>query len=172
MSRMSTEGEGMLRRTCFGITFAVIGFSTALAAQTPSTQTPSPAAQKPRAEDKAKTPRPGEVIVRTVKRQGQPINIKIEAVISDQRGSATPVKKTLSMIVGDCLEGLVRSDTEFTLGSPGGLTGPVPLHMDASPEILADGKIRLSFGLQYNLPRLGGADNNASTPGTLSPIKT
>jgi hypothetical protein len=83
------------------------------------------------------------------RRAGQPINVKIEAVISEQRGSASPVNKTLSVVVGDGLEGMVRSDSLFSNSS----VGTVPLHMDASPDILADGKIRVMFGLEYDLPQ-------------------
>jgi len=158
----------MLRRTSTVIIVAVIGFSSTLTAQQPdpSKQSPSPAVPA-RAEGKSKTPPPGQAPVR-VKRLGQPINIKIEAVISDQRGSAAPVKKTVSMIIGDCLEGMVRSDTEFGIGP----IGPVPLHMDASPEILADGKIRLSFGLHYDLPTTAGGDSSEPTPRLPRPVKT
>jgi hypothetical protein len=89
--------------------------------------------------------------------KGQPINLKVEAIISDLRGSAEPIRKTLSVVVGDGQQGMVRSDSQF----PGGVV--VPLHIDASPDILGDGKIRLQFGLEYDLMRPGG-DGPGPTP--------
>ncbi len=83
-------------------------------------------------------------------RRGQPINIKIDVVITDQRGTAAPVKKTLSVIVGDQQTGLIRSDAWIA-----NAVGTVPLHVDAEPELLPDGKIRLRFGLNYDLPSEG-----------------
>lgn len=79
-------------------------------------------------------------------RKGQPINIKVEVMITDQRASAAPVKKTVSVIVGDQQSGMIRSESLIPN------IGSVPLHIDAEPEILADGKIRLRLGLNYDLP--------------------
>src|SRR5947209_12478937 len=76
-------------------------------------------------------------------RRGQAVNIKVEVVITDQRGSAAPIKKTISVIVGDQQNGMIRSEALIPS------TGSVPLHVDAEPEILQDGKIRLRFGLNY-----------------------
>ena len=82
-------------------------------------------------------------------------------MISDQRSASEPVRKTLSLTVGDGGQGLVRSNSVFSGGVMG---GPVPLHMDATPEILADGKIRVTFGLEYDLPRPEGPDTPALGP--------
>jgi hypothetical protein len=82
-------------------------------------------------------------------RRGQPINVKVEVVITDQRGAAAPTKKTVSVIVADQMTGLIRSEAMIPS------IGSAPLHVDAEPEILADGKIRLRFGLNYDLPAEG-----------------
>ena len=79
-------------------------------------------------------------------RRGQPINVRVEVIITDQRGSAAPTKKTVSLIVGDQQNGMIRSESLIPN------IGSVPLHVDAEPEILPDGKIRLRFGLNYDLP--------------------
>ena len=86
-------------------------------------------------------------------------------MITDQRGTAAPVKKTISAIIADGLEGMIRSESQVTS------VGSVPLHMDASPDILDNGKIRVHIGLQYDLPRLAA---NNTEPGltNLSPNKT
>ena len=105
--------------------------SPAQSARTPKPPTPPPAPPPPR--------------------EGQPVNIKVDVVITDQRSSATPVKKTVSVIVGDLNGGMIRSESNL----PG--VGIVPLHVDAQPEILKDGKIRLRFGLNYDLASPEGA---------------
>lgn len=81
-----------------------------------------------------------------VARTGQPINIKVEFTITDQRGGAPPVKRTLSVVVADSYTGLIRSQSDLALA------GTVPLNVDTSPNLLADGKIRLGFNLQYDSP--------------------
>jgi hypothetical protein len=80
--------------------------------------------------------------------EGKPINIRVDATITDQQGTAAPVKKTLSVVVADGSNGSVR--TLSTFPNPG--VGNVPLNMDAEARLLPDGKIRLSLRLQYDLP--------------------
>ena len=74
------------------------------------------------------------------------MNVKVELTITDQRGGAAPIKKAVSVIVGDMTGGMIRSESSIPN------VGVVPLHVDAEPEILPDGKIRLRFSLQYDLP--------------------
>ena len=82
-------------------------------------------------------------------------------MITDQRGGAEAVKKTVSVIVGDQQNGMIRSEAVIPA------IGAVPLHVDAEPEILPDGKIRLRFGLNYDLPTesqpAAGSDRIAKT---------
>ena len=81
------------------------------------------------------------------RRAGQPINIKVDVTISDQMsGTAAAMKKTVSVVTGDGMNGFIRSNANYSE------VGQVPLNVDASPEILADGKIRLRINLQYDLP--------------------
>ena len=67
-------------------------------------------------------------------------------MITDQRAGGAPIKKTVSVIVGDQQNGMIRSESLIPN------IGVVPLHIDAEPEILSDGRIRLRFGLNYDLP--------------------
>jgi hypothetical protein len=100
-------------------------------AQPPAT-TPAPA---------ARTPTPP-----AARREGQPVNIKIDFTITDQRGSAPAIKRTLTLIVADERTGSIRSQSSVYQ------VGDVPLNVDASPSLLSDGKIRLGFNLQYDWP--------------------
>jgi hypothetical protein len=125
---------------------AIAGIVALLAATT-TAQTPPPvpaAPAKPRPP--ASPARPPEPPPAPAPRRGQPINVRVEVTITDQRGAAAPIKKTLSVIVADQQSGMVRSESL----SPN--IGTIPLHIDAAPEILQDGKIRLRFGLSYDLP--------------------
>jgi hypothetical protein len=98
----------------------------------PRSATP-PAAAAPAAP----SPRP--------RREGQAVNVKIEFTLSDQRGTAPPVKRTLSITVADGQVGQIRSQSEVI-----GIGGGIPLNVDTTPDLLSDGKIRLGFNLQYD----------------------
>jgi hypothetical protein len=87
-------------------------------------------------------------------RGGQSINVKVELTISESGAAAPPVKKTVVAVVGDGFSGYVREQatSAFTTVTPG--TNIVdrivaPLNLDARPEILANGKIRLTCTIQY-----------------------
>jgi hypothetical protein len=114
-------------------------------AQTPAPPPPAPAARTPPpaapAAPATATPAPARS-----RREGQQINIKVEFTITDQRGSATPTKRTLSLIVADDFTGAIRTQSSVAR------MNDVPLNVDASPVLLSDGKIRLGFNLQYDWP--------------------
>ena len=106
-------------------------------ATTPQARTPEP--------QRASPPPPATLM----RREGQPVNVKVEFTLTDQRtGGAAPVKRTVSMVVADGRTGQIRSVSEV-IGISG---GNVPLNIDASPDLLTDGKIRLGFNLQYDWP--------------------
>lgn len=80
------------------------------------------------------------------RRQYQPINVKVDVTITDQRGGAQALKKTVSVVTSDGNSGFIRSTATYVR------LGAVPLNVDAEPVLLADGKIRLRVNLQYELP--------------------
>jgi hypothetical protein len=80
------------------------------------------------------------------RREGQPINIKVDLELTDQRGGAAPIKRTVTVIAADGYTGSIRTQSQVIA------VGPVPLNVDASPTLLADGKIRLAINLQYDWP--------------------
>jgi hypothetical protein len=123
--------------------------------------TPRPAAAQP-ATTPAVAPAP-PAPAPAPRRDGQPINIRADVTITDQRGGAPPIKRTVSVVVGDGFSGLIRSQSEvFQVGS-------VPLNIDVEPTLLSDGKIRVRFNLQYDWPAPYEASANL-TRGTV--IKT
>ena len=116
-----------------------------LVAASASAQTTRPAPQTPKPTQQPTTPAPP-------RREGQPINVKVELVITDQRGTAAPVKKTVSVITGDGREGSIRSQSR--------LSGLNQLNVDAAPTILSDGKIRVNLRIFYDLPVGEGRSGN------------
>ena len=108
------------------------------------TQAPPPAAPAARTPPPAAPAAPAPERPR---RENQPINIKVEFTITDQRAGGPPIKRTVSVIVADAHMGLIRSQSDVS-----GVTGSIPLNVDTSPELLSDGKIRLGFNLQYDSP--------------------
>jgi hypothetical protein len=84
------------------------------------------------------------------RREGQPVNVKVDLTIVDQRGTTTAAKKTVTMVVADAMMGIIRSDSNYRMSD--GRVISVPLNVDAEPQVLADGKVRLRVNLQYDLP--------------------
>jgi hypothetical protein len=121
----------------------VLALSIAASAAAQQGETPRPAsdANKPRAtapqeQTPAPAPRPPEPA-------GQSVNIKIDLTIADQTGAAEPARKTVSLMVADRQVGYVRSTAQSTA------TGPVRLNVDARPQILPAGNIRVMLSLEY-----------------------
>jgi hypothetical protein len=83
-------------------------------------------------------------------REGQPINVRVELTITETGAGAPPVKKTVVAVVGDGYFGSVRGQAVSQSTTPGSLDRLVaPLNLDARPEILPSGKIRLTCTIQY-----------------------
>lgn len=100
----------------------------------------------PPAEPRSATPPPAAAAPERPRREGQPINIRVDLTLTDQRGGAQPIKRTVTVLAADGYTGSIRTQSQVTQ------VGPVPLNVDASPTLLADGKIRLAINLQYDWP--------------------
>jgi len=101
------------------ITLAVLLFSTIAAAQEPAAQRPPEPAQPTRAA-------------------AQLVNIRVELTINDQRGDAPTAPKTITMMIED------RQNARIRTGR-----GNAALNVDAHPEILREGRIRVILSLAY-----------------------
>ena len=135
-----------MRTRMFAIAICLAGLGIApMVAQQPGTPAP------PRGGTPAPAPAPAAgkpAPPPAAKRQGQPVNVKIEFTLTDQRTGGAPVKRTLTIVVADAMGGSIRSQSDvFGIGG-----GGVPLNIDTTPELLADGKIRLGFSVQYDWP--------------------
>jgi hypothetical protein len=130
---------------------AALGISAIAQQPTPKPPpTPAPAAppppQAPPAVNPPAPPRPEP--------NRQPINVRIEVTITDQRGKAPVMKKTVTAVTGDQLNARIRTTAEFQgIGGFGNLT-PIPLNLDVMPTILPNGRILVTLGLEYSLPTM------------------
>jgi len=141
----------------------VMCVSSAAFAQNPSTTEINEATKKLKAEEaakakielekalamtKANAEKTGVAPATTPARVRQAVNVKIEFTLSDQRANGTPTKRLVSAIVSDGGFGQIRSSSDVA-----GVAGGVTLNVDINnPEILADGRIRMSFSLVYDWP--------------------
>jgi hypothetical protein len=147
----------MTTRTLVLAALLVAGCTGSAFAQPPAP--PAEPAQAPRAPATLRTPEaPAAPLApkppAPPRREGQAINIKVELELTDQRAGAAPIKRTVTVIAADGYTGSIRTQSQVVQ------VGAVPLNVDASPTLLADGKIRLAINLQYDWPALaegGGA---------------
>ncbi len=103
------------------------------------------------------------------RREGQPINVRVELNISEEGGGSPTVKKSISAVVGDSFNGYVRENAFSPNPAANAFNRVVPLNLDAYPVIIANGKIRLTCIIQYNA---GGASAPANAgPGAGTDIK-
>jgi hypothetical protein len=108
----------------------------------------APAAQAPAQADapqKSEQPKPEPPL-------GQPVNIKLDFTITDQTGPGDPLRKVVTLVVADRHSGSIRSTGSVRS------QGRVQINVDARPQILQSGAIRLTLGLEYN-PRTLGNDS-------------
>jgi hypothetical protein len=132
-------------RTRFALFAAFVLIASHVLAQTAPRAPQPPAAPAPAAPAVAPPP-PPPAPPGPPRREGQPINVKVEMTITADGGGTPRTQKTVTAVIGDGFNGFVR--TTAMLFSQG--VGSVPLNVDAYPVILANGKIRLSCSLEYD----------------------
>ncbi len=134
----------MLKRFVLtAICAALLGGSFVFAQQPPP---PAPT-QRPEA---APAPAPPPPPPRTI---GQPVTIRIDLTITDQVGTATPTKKTMTMFAADRERASVRSENRLGQGNPSYV-----FNVDARP-VLDQDRIHLELVIAYNppaIPQTGG----------------
>jgi len=135
----------MTARALFVSLFVVAASAAGLAQQQERQPAPQPAPRQPGATP-APTPAAPVAETRVAVREGQPINIKVDLTITDQRGGNPIFKKTVTVVTADGMGGFIRSTARYRE------IGDVPLNVDTQPRLLPDGKIRVSVNLQYDLP--------------------
>ena len=116
-----------------------LSMATNAAAQQGDASRQPPDTGKPRAAVAAEQAPPA----RAPEPQGQPVNIKFDLTLTDQAGGGEAAKKTVSLLVLDRQTGYVRSTATSER------TGPMRINVDARPQILATGNIRVTLSLEY-----------------------
>jgi hypothetical protein len=166
----------MLKQTVMIVAAASLLTVAVVAQNRPTPTPPGPAEQTAPAPRPAQpaTPReqpprePQPAPARQPEPAGQPVNVKLEVTITDQAGPGEPTRKIVTMIVADRAGGSVRSNGIQNVAGMG--TQPVSINVDATPNILRDGAIRLQFGLEYQpRPALDPQQTTAPT-GRMSQI--
>ena len=132
---------------------AVLALATTVAAQQPPSK-PVPPAPIPSGPPPPQGPPPATNAPRPEPNR-QPINVRIEVTITDQRGKTPAMKKTVTAVTGDGLNARIRTQAEFIGMAPVGATiTPIPLNLDVMPVILPNGRVRVTLALEYSLPAL------------------
>ena len=135
-----------VRAACVALTILMMPV-TALAQPQERQSTATPAvAPRTLPTPAAAPPAPAEP--RAAAREGQPLNVKVELTITDQRGGNPMLKKTVTVVTADGMGGFIRSTARYQS------IGDVPLNVDTQPRLLSDGKIRVNVNLQYDLPAI------------------
>ena len=161
------QGAIMTMRFLLAVLVVALLGAAPSAQQPPPVNPPAPSAQgqpppvNPPAPGAKPTPAPAEA--RPPEGPRQPLNVKVDVTIADQRGKGAPSRKMLSIIAADGWRNAIRSQESFFPPME------VPLNVDVIPTILQNnrsensGKIRLVLNLEYDLP---------GAPGGTEPKKT
>lgn len=138
-----------MTRLVFAFVAVMLSLSTA---QAQTTTKPLETKPEPVAKPAAETP-------------GQPVNIRIEVVITDQVGPGEASKKTVSMIVGDRQNNSIRTSAQVRPNPNSSSLRQVGINVDARPIINArePTKIQLMFGLEYQ-PKMGTGSGGGDSP--------
>lgn len=114
----------MLRHTM--TTLAAVALTSAIAM---GQQTQAPAAPKP-----AEAPAPAQ----PARNAAQLVNVRLDLTVTEQRDGTALAPRTVTMLIADRESGRVRT---------GG--GNAMLNVDARPELMRDGRIRVWLSLEY-----------------------
>ena len=121
----------------------------------PAGQKPKPAPPQTEVPDTAAPP---------ASSQRMAVNMRLELTITDQRGSAAATPKTVTMVVADRYLGRIRTSGDVRVG---GSYQPITLNVDAQPELLRDGRIRVQVALEYRAQTTEGTQEG-NQPNNLS----
>jgi hypothetical protein len=160
----------MLRSIVLPAALSVLVVSAASASGQPAADAigapPQAAEQKPAIPPPATPPKPGAIPELAPPRApAQLANIRLELTISDQRGTAPPSTKTVTMVVAD--RGLGRIRTGADVNTPQGYR-PVNLNVDAQPEFLGNGRVRVIITLEYRPVATEGSETAPTAASNIS----
>lgn len=100
-----------------------------------------------------KEPRPAEArqdaaaLERAQMQNGQPVNMRLDLTITDDRGAGEPIAKSVSIMTADRFWGRIRTQGEITTSDNRRL--PVILNVDARPTLVRDNRARVELTIEY-----------------------
>ena len=129
--------------------------------------TPSPSASATQTERQPPPPPPAPPPA-AEKRPLPTRNVKVDVTITEQSGTAAPVKKVVSLVVADGRQSGVRSNTNAPIAN--GTVRDLPLNIDASVNLTPDQRVLLDLRFLYAsvnvmAPLAGEANPTPTTPG-------
>lgn len=96
--------------------------------------------------------------------RGALVNIRLDLTITDQRTNSAPASKTVSMLLSDRNPGRIRTAGDVKVGTN---FRRITLNVDATPELLPDGRIRVACNLEY-VAQLGQGTQEENQPTNVS----
>lgn len=90
----------------------------------------------------------------------QPVNVRLELTITDQRGDTPAISKTVTMTLADRHHGRIR--TQGDVQTPQGFR-PVTLNVDGNATIIQGGRARVMLTIEYRPVGDPGAGSERST---------
>jgi hypothetical protein len=118
-----------------------------LAIAPPDQQTGAPP-QLPRTPQPAEAPQAERELAPPPERRPLPTrNVKVDVTITEQNGTAPPVKKVVSLVVADGRQSSVRSNTTAPIAN--GNNRDLPLNVDASVNLTPDQRVLLELRFVY-----------------------
>jgi hypothetical protein len=148
----------MLKQIAIPLVLAVALAVPGLAAQ--SEQQPAqtkPVETQTKPAETAPEPKP-------VRPAGQSVNIRLDVTITDQRGTASPTTKTVTLVLADRANGRIR--TQGDVRTPQGYRS-VTLNVDAYPNLLPNGRVQTNVTLEFR-PTVSEGASVEETPTSIS----
>jgi len=153
----------MVRSSAFRVAVIVLLAAQGIAsAQTPPAKPQPPANPKPPVVTAA-----GEIIPPDGPPPrppvGQLLNIRLDLTITDQRTNNSPATKTVTLLLSDRNSGRIRTSGDVKVGNT---FRRINLNVDAMPEVLRDGRIRVGCTVEY-VAQLGQGNQDENQPSTV-----
>jgi hypothetical protein len=107
------------------------------------------AQQKPNAKE-AQPPQAKQdaaALERAQMQNGQPVNMRLDLTMTDDRGNGQAISKTVSILTADRFWGRIRTAGEITTSDQRRL--PVILNVDARPTLIRDNRARVEMTIEY-----------------------
>jgi len=147
-----------MKKVILAMSCALMLVAAPLAAQTGSGLGSGSGGRGDQAKAQEKAAEAVAVTTKIAEAQGRPVsrwvmtltNVQIELTISDQVGTQTPEKKTVSMIVASGNWGKVRS--AGNVRPPNDAPFGVDINIDARPMVSVEGPVQLELTIVYSPP--------------------